>query len=74
MANGNLIFLGSFVGEKPYVCDICDRAFSDCSNLSKHKKIHNKVQLVSGDKQIWNVALPNDGMLENSNGSVENST
>ena len=29
-------------GEKPYVCPICKKAFSDCSNLSKHRKIHQK--------------------------------
>lgn len=27
-------------GEKPYTCEICKKAFADCSNLTKHKKIH----------------------------------
>ena len=27
-------------GEKPYVCDICKKYFSDSSNLPQHKRIH----------------------------------
>lgn len=27
-------------GDKPLVCDICDRRFSESSNLSKHKRTH----------------------------------
>lgn len=28
-------------GEKPYTCDICNKGFADCSNLAKHRKVHN---------------------------------
>ena len=30
------------LGEKPYSCTICKKNFSDCSNLSKHRKTHEK--------------------------------
>ena len=29
-------------GERPYACDICNKAFAASGNLSAHKKIHNK--------------------------------
>jgi hypothetical protein len=28
-----------FLGEKPYNCEVCGKAFADCSNLTKHKKV-----------------------------------
>lgn len=27
-------------GEKPYICDVCNKSFADCSNLTKHKNTH----------------------------------
>jgi hypothetical protein len=31
-------------GEKPYSCRICRKSFSDCSNLTKHRRTHLKQQ------------------------------
>lgn len=42
-------------GEKPYVCNVCDRGFADCSNLAKHKRIHYGKLNIKNDLQ-----LPND--------------
>lgn len=30
------------MGLKTYKCDVCNKAFSDCANYSKHKKLHFK--------------------------------
>ena len=27
-------------GEKPYKCDVCEKAFTDAVVLKKHKRIH----------------------------------
>jgi KRAB domain-containing zinc finger protein len=27
-------------GERPYACEVCNKAFSDQSNLKKHERIH----------------------------------
>ena len=29
-------------GERPYECDACNMKFSDCSNLAKHRKLHER--------------------------------
>ena len=34
-------------GEKPFVCQVCNRAFNDKSNLNKHQIIHIKQNLQS---------------------------
>lgn len=42
-------------GEKPYACSICGKGFADCSNLTKHKRVHffNK-------NTKYSVQLPSD--------------
>ena len=30
-------------GERPYACTACDQRFSDCSNLSKHRRLHERL-------------------------------
>ena len=34
-------------GEKPYTCTECDQKFSDCSNLAKHRKLHERHERLS---------------------------
>lgn len=34
-----------FAGEKPYVCDRCDRSFRQSGNLTKHLKSHDNAHL-----------------------------
>lgn len=56
------------VGEKPYSCTICNKAFSDLSNLQKHKKTH-KNHPPSLDEVSLNAAAATTG---NSNDETEN--
>merc|ERR1712029_112643 len=37
-------------GEKPFACTICEKTFSDGSNLKKHQKIHTREKLFSCSK------------------------
>merc|ERR1712200_40218 len=43
-------------GEKPYVCDVCNKAFRDCSTFIQHKRIHDKVRKYNSYLcvQCWN--------------------
>lgn len=54
-------------GEKPYVCDICNKGFADCSNLTKHKRIHSNAKLnkdaSAQQKNIKVVSVAKEGML-----------
>ena len=38
-------------GEKPYQCHVCNKAFSDLSNLQKHKKTHKNVATIPSSAQ-----------------------
>lgn len=31
-----------YSGEKPYICNVCGKAFSDASNLHKHRRCHRE--------------------------------
>ena len=46
-------------GEKPYICSFCPKSFSDCSNLTKHKKTHEKNTTndarMQPKNQVWNI-------------------
>jgi hypothetical protein len=64
-----------FSGEKPYACRICGKTFSDCSNLTKHRRTHSKetkddqtleeVHLTSEEfgsgKSVWNIVSTETG-------------
>lgn len=47
-------------GEKPYSCDICQKAFADCSNLTKHKKVHKDKEPIEpidapAMEEVWQI-------------------
>ena len=47
-------------GEKPYTCTACDQKFSDCSNLAKHRKLHERPPLLAP-----NLEQPTNAIVEN---------
>ena len=61
-----ILLLFVTLGEKPYTCNVCNKSFSDLSNLQKHRKTHKNSEQVreaqesepKGSANVEAVGLP----------------